>query len=136
MKPRVLFLCTGNSCRSQMAEGLFKQLHGEDYEVYSAGTSPTAVNSWAVRAMREIDVDISGQTSKSIDDLPVKSFDVVITVCDNARRSCPVFPGAKKKLHWSIPDPAGASGTQRQIEDTFRRVREMLQEKIKSEFNS
>lgn len=134
MKQRVLFLCTGNSCRSQMAEGILRSLHGDSYEVYSAGTDPCGVNPWAVACMREVDVDISGQKSKSIGDIPVKSFDCVVTVCDNAKQRCPVFPGAKQKIHWSIPDPGGIGGTQRQIESTFRNVREMLSEKIESQF--
>lgn len=132
-KLRVLFLCTGNSCRSQMAEGILRKLQ-PDCEVYSAGTHPSAVHPWAVASMREIGIDISSHESKSVADLPVKSFDVVITVCDSARQSCPSIPGAKRRVHWSIPDPAGADGTRAAIESAFRAVREMLRERIESEF--
>lgn len=131
----VLFLCTGNSCRSQMAESFLQNLFGNRFEAYSAGTSPAeCVHPWAVRAMREIGIDISGQRAKSFSDLPVKSFDIVITVCDNALQRCAVFPAADRKVHWSIPDPAGTGGTQREIESAFRQVRDMIREKLMAEF--
>lgn len=132
-KPRVLFLCTGNSCRSQMAEGLLRGLR-PDFEVYSAGTCPDRVHPWAIAAMGEIGIDISGHTSKSVADLPVKTFDTVITVCDNARQTCPIFPGTKRQIHWSIPDPAAAGGTRSDIERTFRSARDTLRQRIESEF--
>lgn len=134
MKARVLFLCTGNSCRSQMAEGLLRNLRGDRFEVFSAGTDPKPVHPWAVATMREIDIDISHQSSKSIDALPAQSFDVVVTVCDNAKQRCPVIPHVKQKIHWSIPDPATAAGTQRAIEAEFRKVRDELKDRIEKNF--
>lgn len=134
MKTRVLFLCTGNSCRSQMAEGLLRNLRGDRFEVFSAGTDPKPVHPWAVAAMREIDIDISHQSSKSIDALPAGVFDVVVTVCDSAKQRCPVIPRVKQKMHWSIPDPAAAAGTQREIETAFRNVRDALKDRIEKNF--
>ena len=134
-RPRVLFLCTGNSCRSQMAEALLKDFYGNRYEVYSAGTRPAEkVHPWAVASMREIDIDISGHAAKSVEDLPLKSFDIVVTVCDNARQRCATFPTASRRIHWPIPDPAGAGGTQRKIETEFRRARDMILEKMMADF--
>jgi arsenate reductase len=104
----ILFLCTGDSCRSQMAEGWHRHLGGDRYEALSAGTAPKPVHPLAVRAMREAGVDISGQRSKSVADLPGIPLDTVITVCDRARQSCPVFPGAAATLHRSFDDPAEA----------------------------
>ncbi len=129
----MLFLCTGNSCRSQMAEGLLRGLR-PDVEVYSAGTCPDRVHPWAIAAMREIGIDISTHTSKSVDDLPVKTFETVITVCDNAKQQCPIFQGTNRQIHWSIPDPAAAAGSRSEIEQTFRDVRDMLRQRIESEF--
>lgn len=124
MKQRVLFLCTGNSARSQMAEGLLRHMAGERYEVYSAGTKPTGLNPNAVAAMAEIGIDISGQRSKSVVELGGQVFDLVVTVCDNAREACPIFPGAAKQLHHSFEDPAAAT-PERQPEQ-FRTVRDQL----------
>ena len=104
-KAAVLFLCTGNSCRSQMAEGWARQLHPGKFEVSSAGVSPSGLNADAVRVMAEVGVDISGQRSKHVDELTGKTFDYVVTVCDGARESCPVFPGAGKIVHRSFDDP-------------------------------
>lgn len=116
-----------------MAEGLLRDMRGDVYEVHSAGTCPSAVHPWAVAAMRDLKIDISGHKSKSIDDLPPGKFDVVITVCDNARQACPAFPGARRRIHWSIPDPAAAAGTRVEIERQFRAVRDLLRDKIKEE---
>ncbi|MDP6380720.1 MAG: arsenate reductase ArsC [Phycisphaerae bacterium] len=133
-KKKVLFLCTNNSCRSQMAEGLLRHMAGEDFEVSSAGTHPTHVNEYAIKAMAEVGIDIAEQRSKSLGKFMDEDFDCVITVCDSARTLCPVFPGDGEKLHWDIPDPAGAGDTEEDILAGFRRVREMLAEKIKSTF--
>jgi arsenate reductase len=123
---RVLILCTGNSARSQMAEGLLRRDGGASFEVASAGTKPSSVRPEAIAAMREIGVDISGYRSKSVDEFTGQAFDYVITVCDNARESCPVFPAATKRIHWSLDDPAAAQGTEEQRLAEFRRVRDQL----------
>jgi len=107
---RVLFLCTHNSARSQMAEGILRHLAGDRFEVESAGTEPSRVHPLAVRAMAARGIDIGGQTSKPMDRLAGKRFDYVITVCDRASESCPIFPGAPQRIHWSIPDPAAVEG--------------------------
>ncbi len=123
MKKRVLILCTGNSARSQMAEGLLRHMAGDRFEVFSAGTRPVGLNPNAVEAMREIGIDISGQRSKSVDEFVDQQFDYIITVCDNAKESCPIFPGNGQRIHQSFEDPA-ASGQQ---SAAFRKVRNELQ---------
>lgn len=130
-KTRVLFLCTHNSARSQMAEGLLRELAGERFEAYSAGTEATRVRPEAIGAMRELDVDISGQESETLDRYLDEPFDYVVTVCDDANEACPVFPGAKERLHWSLPDPSAIAGEER-IE-VFRSVRDRLAGLIRSE---
>jgi arsenate reductase len=131
VKEKVLFLCTGNSCRSQMAEGLLRHLAGDRYEVASAGTQPGGLNPEAVEAMREIGVDISGHRSKSVEEFPDQEFDYVITVCDRARASCPVFPASVSNLHWSLDDPAAASGSPEQRKAVFRRVRDEIASRLR-----
>ena len=126
MKPRVMFVCTGNSARSQMAEGLLRHDGGAAFEVSSAGTNPSHVRSEAIAAMHEIGVDISGHRSKSVDEFAGQAFDYVITVCDNAKESCPIFPAATKHIHWSLDDPAAAQGTEERRLAEFRRVRDQL----------
>ena len=128
---RVLFLCTGNSARSQMAEGLLRQLGGMDFEVFSAGTDPKGLNPLAVEAMREGGIDISGHESKSIDRYLGQTFDYVITVCDRARDNCPTFPGDNERIHWSFEDPAAATGTHEQQLAVFRRVRNEISERLR-----
>jgi len=125
-KLRVLFLCTGNSCRSQMAEGWARHLKGDMLKAYSAGLEPKALHPLAVRAMAEAGVDISGQRSKPL--LEVKSirFDCVVTVCDHANESCPVFPGRTKRLHVSFEDPAKAQGAEDEVLGVFRKVRDQI----------
>lgn len=123
---RILVLCTGNSCRSQMAEGLFHQYGGTWVDVYSAGLEPKGVNPRAVRAMQEIGIDISRHTSDHLSKYLNQKFDYIITVCDNAAANCPVFPGAGTKLHWPFPDPADASGTDDEIMAHFRSVRDQI----------
>jgi arsenate reductase len=126
-KPRVLFVCTNNSARSQMAEGLLRHLYGDRYEVFSAGTLPTEVHPLAIRAMAERGVDISGQRSKSLNELRGQEFDLVVTVCDQAKEACPFFPGGGERLHQSFPDPAAAAGTEEDRLCAFREVREMIE---------
>jgi arsenate reductase len=130
-KARVLILCTGNSARSQMAEGLLRHDGGERFEVFSAGVSPSRVRPEASEAMREIGVDISGQRSKSVDEFAGQPFDYVITVCDNAREHCPFFPAETTRLHWSFDDPAAVEGDDAQRLAVFRRVRDEIRARLK-----
>jgi arsenate reductase len=125
-KRRVLILCTGNSARSQMAEGLLRHDAGERFEVESAGTSATFVRPEAVAVMRELGIDISGHRSKNVDEFAGQSFDYLITVCDNARETCPVFFGGAKKLHRDFADPAALIGPDEERIALFRRVRDEL----------
>jgi arsenate reductase len=127
-KKRVLILCTGNSARSQMAEGLLRHDAGERFEVESAGTKPSSVRPEAIAAMRELRIDISGRRSKSVEEFAGQRFDYVITVCDNAKESCPVFFGAAKRLHHSFEDPAALSGSEDERLALFRRVRGELRD--------
>jgi arsenate reductase len=129
-RARVLFLCTHNSARSQMAEGLLRHLAGDRFEVYSAGTEATFVRPQAIEAMSEIGIGISGQKSKTLDEYLGQPFDYVITVCDNANEACPVFPGAKRRLHWSFEDPAAAVGSEEERLRVFRSVRDDIEEHI------
>ena len=130
-KERVLILCTGNSARSQMAEGLLRHAAGNRFEVHSAGTHPSSVRPEAIEVMREIGVDISGQRSKSVDEFTGREFDCVITVCDNAKENCPVFPGKSERLHWSFDDPAAASGDEQRRLEVFRRVRDEIKDRFR-----
>ena len=132
MKPkRVLFLCTGNSCRSHMAEGLLRALGGDRFEAFSAGARPTGyVHPLAIKAMQDIGIDISSHTSKSLDAFDGQTFDYLITVCDNARDACPTYAGAKQQLHWSLEDPAQSQGTEEQKMAVFRRVRDEIRQRI------
>ena len=123
---RVLILCTGNSARSQMAEGLLRHLAGDRFEVLSAGTRPTTVRAEAVTVMRELGIDISGQRSKHVDEFAGESFDYVLTVCDNAKETCPVYPGHTNRLHQSFEDPAAGAGSEAERLAAFRRVRDQL----------
>lgn len=129
---RVLILCTGNSARSQMAEGLLRDLAGDRFEVYSAGVSPSLVRPEAIAAMREIGIDISHHRSKSIDEFLGQSFDYVITVCDNANQQCPTFPGKAERIHWSIPDPAEVNGDANTRMAAFRSARDELRERLRT----
>jgi arsenate reductase len=126
----VLILCTGNSARSQMAEGLLRHLGDDNFEVVSAGTIASFVRPQAIEVMREIGIDISNHRSKSLDEFLDSSFDYVVTVCDNASQNCPVFPGAAKRLHWSFEDPASATGSESSIRDIFRHVRDEISAKL------
>jgi arsenate reductase len=129
---RVLFLCTHNSARSQMAEGLLRSMAGARFEVASAGTEKTRVNPLAVQAMREIDVDISHHESKTLERYVGEPWDYVITVCDDANESCPVLPGAVHRLHWSLPDPSRAAGTDDGRLSVFRGVRDEIAARLRS----
>jgi len=131
-KKRVLILCTGNSARSQMAEGLLRHEGGGGLEVESAGTSPSSVRPEAIAVMRELGIDISRHRSKHVSEFDGEYFDFVITVCDNAKESCPVFPGATQRLHRNFEDPAAASGSQEERLAAFRRVRDELREYLRS----
>jgi len=124
-------LCTGNSARSQMAEGLLRHFGGADYEVHSAGTRPSEVNPLAIEAMCEIGIDISSHRSKSVTEFANHKFDSVITVCDSAAEQCPVFPGAPQPIHWSLPDPAAVAGSQEEKLMAFRSVRDDLAKRLK-----
>jgi arsenate reductase len=130
-KARVLILCTGNSARSQMGEGLLRHLGGARYEVFSAGTHPVGVNPLAIEAMQETGIDISTQRSKSVAELTGQRFATVITVCDSAAEQCPVFPGAPERVHWSLADPAAVSGTREEKLAAFRRVRDELERRVR-----
>lgn len=125
-KPKVLFLCTGNSARSQMAEGYLRRAAGDRFEAMSAGLEPKGLNPLAVEAMRELGIDISRQQSKDVVSLLGQHIPYVITVCDNARERCPIFPRTYKFIHWSFEDPAAAEGTHEQKLALFRRVRDEI----------
>ena len=128
---RVLILCTGNSARSQMAEGLLRHDGGDKFEVFSAGVEPSHVRPQAVEAMREIGIDISSHRSKSVEEFAGQPFDYVITVCDNAREQCPVFPAATRRVHWSFDDPAAAGGDDAARLAVFRRVRDEIRARLR-----
>jgi len=130
IKKKVLFLCTGNSARSQIAEGLMKSMGGEQMEVKSAGILPSHVHPLAIRVMDEVGIDISKQTSKSQDQFLKEEFDYIITLCDHAAMACPNFPGQGKRLHWSIEDPAMAIGTMDERVAVFRRARDEIRTRI------
>ena len=132
MKKKILILCTGNSCRSQMAEGVLRRYGSDRYEVFSAGTKPLTVHPAAVQVMKEIGIDISNHRPKHVDEFKGQTFDFVITVCDNAKESCPHFPGHVKRLHWQFPDPPHGQAVTESVLTEFRKVRDMLHEKFKT----
>ena len=127
---KTMFLCTGNSCRSQMAEGFARELGKGLIEPYSAGLIAAGVNARAIRAMKEAGIDISGQKSVEIDENLLRTMDIVITLCSNAEGSCPYTPPEIKRLHWPVKDPVGAVGTEEEIMKEFRRARDEIKEKI------
>ena len=131
MKKRVLFLCTHNSARSQMAEGLLRHLAGDRFEVFSAGTEATRVQPLAIEAMREIGIDISGHTSKTLDAFRGQSFEYVITVCDRANETCPIFPGQTQRVHWSFEDPTATEGAEEVRLRRFRQVRDAIAQRLR-----
>ena len=132
-KTKVLFLCTHNSARSQMAEGLLRHLAGDRFEVMSAGTEATFVRPEAVSAMAELGIDISGQEAETLGRYLDEPFDYVVTVCDDANEACPVFPGAKNRLHWSFRDPSRATGSDEERLGEFRAVRDEILDRIEKE---
>ena len=123
---KILVLCTGNSCRSQIAEGFLRHFAGSRAEVYSAGIETHGVNPKAIQVMAEAGIDISSHTSNHVNEYAAIDFDYVITVCDNAKVSCPYFPSRAKKLHYNFPDPAKATGTEEEVMNEFRRVRDLI----------
>ena len=129
---RVLFLCTGNSCRSQMAEGFARHLGGDRVEVLSAGIESHGKNPRAIAAMDEIDIDISGQESTRLSDDMLQDLDLVVTVCGHADEHCPVLPPGIRRVHWPLPDPAKASGTEEQIKMEFRAVRDDIRRRVEA----
>ena len=136
MKKKALFLCTGNSARSQMAEGLVNHDFAGTIEAYSAGTDPQGLNAYAVKVMAELDIDIRGNTSKHISKYEGQNFDYVITLCDDANENCPVFFGGVKRLHMGFPDPAKATGSDEDILVEFRRIRDKIRARMNGFFES
>jgi len=130
-KRRVLFVCTHNSARSQMAEAMLRAWGGDTFEAFSAGTEATGVRPETVQVMDEIGIDISGQRSKTIDEFRGHTFDWFITVCDEAQKNCPVLPGVENVAHWSLEDPSLAEGTPEQRLETFRRVRDLIRNRLR-----
>jgi arsenate reductase (thioredoxin) len=133
-KKKVLFICTHNSARSQIAEGLLKNLYGDRFDAFSAGTKPSSVNPYAIEAMKEIGIDISNHRSKSMDEFRGTKIDYVITVCDNAKESCPFFPDGARYLHKSFNDPSQFKGTEEEILSAFRQIRNDIKEWIEKTF--
>jgi arsenate reductase (thioredoxin) len=132
---KIMFLCTGNSCRSQMAEGFARVLGKGIIEPYSAGLKPAGVNERAEHVMKEAGIDISHQTSKPIDETLLKQMDVVITLCDDAAEACPLTPPQIKLLHWSLKDPAKATGAEKEVMNEFRKVRDEIEKRVKAFIN-
>ena len=132
-KKRILILCTGNSARSQMAEGLLRHDAGQRFDVFSAGTKPSHVRSEAIAVMQELGIDISGHRSKSVDEFAGQSFDYVLTVCDNAKESCPIFPGNTATIHHAFEDPAAFQGSDQDRVALFRSVRDQIREYLRTD---
>lgn len=130
-KRKVLFLCTGNSCRSQIAEGFLKKFGGDSFEVVSAGTHPSQVHPMAIKVMQEKNIDISQQSSKNVSRFTNQHFDDVITLCDSARQTCPLFPGKSQHIHWDLEDPAAIKGDEERKMKKFREIRDRIEENIK-----
>jgi len=126
-----LILCTANSARSQMAEGLLRDMAGDRFDVYSAGSQPSVVNPFAIKAMAQKDIDISGHSSDGLTQYLDQKFDYVITVCDNAAETCPVFPGKAERIHWGFPDPAAVEGSDEDILASFAEVRDGLEKTLR-----
>ena len=133
LRPKVLFLCTGNSARSQMAEGLLRHYASQKFDVYSAGLEPKEVNPYTIQVMEEVGIDMSEHTSKSLMEFVGRvHFDYLITVCGDAEKNCPIFPGAGKRLHWGFEDPAAFNGSHEEKLAKFRQVRDQIDERILS----
>jgi arsenate reductase len=133
-KKRVLFICTHNSARSQMAEAFLRYLYGDRYEAFSGGTHPSSINPLVTKAMREIGIDLATHRAKSVNEFKSQQFDVVVTVCDHAKETCPFFPGAKKYLHQNFEDPSQFVGTEKTKLEKFRRVRDSIKAWIEDKF--
>ena len=133
-KKKILFICTHNSARSQMAEAIVNSYYGNDYEAYSAGIQPTEVNAYAINVMAEIGIDISKHVSKSIEEFRNASFDYVITVCDKARETCPFFPGARELIHKGFNDPAEVNGPPAVVRAAFRNTRDEIHKYLREKF--
>ena len=131
MKPALLVLCTGNSARSQMGEGLFRHILGHRFEVSSAGTRPSSVRPEAIAVMAELGIDISSHRSKHVDEFLHREFACVFTVCDNAREACPVLPGQPNIIHWSFEDPAAVEGSEAERLAAFRRIRDQIHARVR-----
>jgi arsenate reductase (thioredoxin) len=131
MKQKVLILCTGNSCRSQMAEGILRHYGDDKFEVASAGTQPSKVNETAIKVMREIGINISGHRSKDVKEFLGQHFQYIITVCDKADKSCPIFPGVSRRVHWFFPDPPHSQEVTEEVLGEFRLIRDMIHNKFK-----
>jgi arsenate reductase len=129
----ILFLCTGNSCRSQMAEGFARKILPKNIEIFSAGLEPKSVHPMAVKVMQEMGVDISHQKSKNISEIPIDKIDLVVTLCGDAAERCPIFPGKVKKIHWALEDPAKAQGSEEEIFQVFGKVRDKIKSYIENE---
>ncbi len=132
MKKSVLILCTGNSCRSQMAEGILRHFGSDKFNVLSAGTKPSVVNKTAIKVMQEIGIDISEHRSKHIDEFLGQKIDFIISVCDNAKESCPIFPGGTTRLHWPFPDPPHDKDITEAVLNEFRKVRDLILVRFKA----
>lgn len=132
VRKRILILCTGNSSRSQMAEGLLRHDAGDSFEVFSAGVNPSRVRPEAITVMREIGIDLSSARSKHVDEFAGQKFDLVFTVCDNARESCPIFPGSYVTIHHSFADPAECNGSEEEKLALFRKVRDQVREYLRN----
>jgi arsenate reductase len=128
----VLFLCSGNSCRSQMAEGFAHHLASGDVAVFSAGTEPVGLNPRAVQSMVEVGIDISQQRSKHLSEIPLGAVDTVVTLCGDAAERCPSVPTGTRRLHWTLPDPARAQGSEEQVQRAFRQVRDAIEARVRS----
>jgi len=134
----ILFLCTGNSCRSQMAEGFAKKMLPKNMEIFSAGLEPKGIHPMAIKVMQEVGIDISKQESKNISEIPIDKIDSVVTLCGDAAERCPIFPGKVERIHWELEDPAKAQGSDKVITIVFRKVRDKIKPYIENEkwFNS
>lgn len=129
-RKKLLFVCTGNSARSQMAEGLLRHIAGDRFEAFSAGTRPADIRPEAIKVMDEIEIDISGHYPKFVDEFIGQNFDYVVTVCDSAKEACPVFPGKAERLHWSFQDPAAVQGSDGERLSAFRKIRDEIRARI------
>ena len=134
-KKRVLILCTGNSCRSQLAEALWRHEAGDRWDVFSAGTNPKGINPLTGRVLQELSISLEGHRSKHLNEFAGQHFDLVITVCDHAHEVCPVFPGAARQEHWPFDDPPAAKGSEEEVLAVFRRVRDQIQKRIREYVN-